>query len=55
MLLCYNEYKSILLNKKWLRHSMNRIQNKDHRNRICEISNISLSWFDDKKTMDVMD
>ena len=26
-----NEYKDVLLNKKCLRHSMNRIQSKDHR------------------------
>ena len=25
-----NEYKDVLLNKKSLRHSMNRIQSKDH-------------------------
>ena len=27
----HNEYKGVLLNKKCLRHSINRIQNKDHR------------------------
>ena len=27
----HNKYKDILLNKKCLRHSMNRIQSKDHR------------------------
>ena len=26
-----HEYKDVLLNKKYLRHSMNRIQSKDHR------------------------
>ena len=26
----HNEYKDVLLNKKSLRHSMNRIQSKDH-------------------------
>ena len=26
-----NEYTDVLLNKKYLRHSMNRIQSKDHR------------------------
>ena len=25
------EYKIVLLNKKYLRHSMNRIQSKDHK------------------------
>ena len=32
--ICHNEYKDVLLNKKCLRNSKNRIQNKDHRNRI---------------------
>ena len=27
----HNEYKDVLLNKKCLRHSMNRIQCKDHK------------------------
>ena len=27
----HNEYTDVLLNKKYLRHSMNRIQSKDHR------------------------
>ena len=27
----HNEYKDVLLNDKCLRHSMKRIQNKDHR------------------------
>ena len=27
----HNEYKDVLLNKKCLRHSMNRIQSKDHK------------------------
>ena len=27
----HNEYKDFLLNKKCLRHSMNRIQSKDHK------------------------
>ena len=39
----HNEYKDTLLSKKCLRHSMNRIQSKDHR-----ISKISLFFFDDK-------
>ena len=44
----YDEYKDVLLNKKCLRHSMNRIQSKDLRKGTYEISKISLSWFDDK-------
>ena len=44
----YNEYKNILLNKKCLRHSMNRIQIKDRRIRTYEINKISLSCFNDK-------
>ena len=27
----HNEYKDVLLNKKFLRHSVNRIQSKDHK------------------------
>ena len=27
----HNEYKDVLLNNKCIRHSMNRIQSKDHR------------------------
>ena len=44
----HNEYQDVLLNKKCLRHSMNRIQSKDHRIGTYEISKISLSCFDDK-------
>ena len=46
----HNEYKDVLLNKKCLRNSKDRIQNKDHRNRIgtYDINKNSLSWFDDK-------
>ena len=42
-----NEYKDVLLSKS-LKHSMNRIQIKDHRIRTYEINKISLSCFDDK-------
>ena len=44
----HNEYKDILLNNKCIRHSMNRIQGKDHRIGTYKISNISLSCFNDK-------
>ena len=44
----HNEYKDVLLNEKCIRHSMNRIQSKDHRIGTYEINN-SLSSFDDKK------
>ena len=44
----HNEYKDVLLNKKCLRHSMNRIQSKDHRIGTYEINKISLPCFDDK-------
>ena len=40
--------RHILLNKKCLRHSMNRIQSKDHRIGTYEISKISLPCFDDR-------
>ena len=44
----HNEYKDVLLNKKCLRHSMNRIQIKWYRTRTYEINKISLSCFDYK-------
>ena len=44
----HNEYEDVLLNNKCIRHSMNRIQSKDHRIETYEISKISLSSFDDK-------
>ena len=39
----HNEYKDFLLNKKCLRHSINRIQRKDHRIRTYEINNNHLN------------
>ena len=44
----HSEYKDVLLNNKSLRHSMNRIQSKDHRIGFYEINKISLSCFYDK-------
>ena len=44
----HNEYKDVLLNKKYLRHSINRIQSKDHKIGTYQINKISLSCFDDK-------
>ena len=44
----HNEYKVVLLNNKCIRHSMNRIQNKDHRIGTYEINRISVPCFDDK-------
>ena len=41
----HTEYKDALLNNKGLRHLMHRIQSKDHRIGIYEISKISLSCF----------
>ena len=43
-----NEYKDVLLNKKCLRHSMNRIQGTYHKIGTYEINKISLSCLDDK-------
>ena len=54
----HNEYKHVLFNNKCTKHSMNRIQSKDHRKVTYEINKISLSCFDEKyisKTMDTMD
>ena len=44
----HNEYKDVLLNKKCLRHSVNRTQSKDHKIGTYEIKKIDLSCFDDK-------
>ena len=44
----HNEYKDVLMNKKYLRLSTNRIQSKDQRIGNDEIRKISLSCFDDK-------
>ena len=44
----YNQYKNVLLNKKCIIHSMNRIQSKDHKIGIHQIMKISLSCFDNK-------
>ena len=46
--ICHSEYKDVLLNNKCLRHSIKRIQSKDHRIGTSEIKNISLYCFDDK-------
>ena len=43
-----NECKDVLLNKKCLRHSMNRIQGTYHKIGTYEINKISLSCLDDK-------
>ena len=44
----HNEYKGVLLNKKCLRHLINRIEGKDHRIRTYEIKKVSLFCYDDK-------
>ena len=44
----HSEYRDVLLNKKCLRHSMNRIRSKNHRIGIYEINKVSLSCFNDK-------
>ena len=44
----HNEFQDVLLNKKYLRHSINRIQSKDHKIWTYKVSRISLFCFDDK-------
>ena len=44
----HNEYKDVLVNNKFLRHSMNRIQSKDHKIETYEINKIALFCFDNK-------
>ena len=43
-----NEYKDVLLNNKCKRHSMNRIQSKDHSIGTNDIIKVSWLCFDDK-------
>ena len=45
----FNEFEVTLFNKKIIRHKMRRIQGKKHKVRTCEVNNISLSFFDDKR------
>ena len=40
--------KDVLLNNKYMRHSMNIIQSKDHRIGTYDVNKILLSCFDDK-------
>ena len=54
----HNEYEDVLLNKKYLRHSMNRIQSKDHRIRTYDMTRflcLALMIKYTSKTMDVVD
>ena len=44
----HNEYKDVLLNNKCIRHSVNKIKDKEHIIRTYEINKISLSCFDNK-------
>ena len=44
----HNEYKDVLLNKKCIKPSVNRIHSEDHRIGTYEINKISLFCFDDK-------
>ena len=44
----HNEYKDVFFNKKYLRHTMNRIPSKDHRIGAYEINKISLPWLYNK-------
>ena len=44
----YSEYKDVLLNKKCLIHSMNRIQSKNHGIGTYDINKIYLPCFNDK-------
>ena len=44
----HSEYKDVWQNRKYLRHSMNRIQSEDRRKETYEINKSSLPCFDDK-------
>ena len=45
-----DENKDVLLNKKCLRHSMNRTQSKDHWIENYDINKVSLSCFNNKRS-----
>ena len=45
----FNEFKDTLFNKKVIRHKMKRIPSKKHKIGTCEVKEISLSCFDDKR------
>ena len=44
----HNSYKDVLLNKKYLKHLMNRIQGNDHKIGTYEINKTFLSCLDNK-------
>ena len=44
----HSEYKNVLLNKKCFRHSVTKIQSKDHRIETYKVIKISLSGFSDQ-------
>ena len=44
----HNEYRDVLLNKRYMRHSINRLQSKNHTIGTYEVNKISLSYFDEK-------
>ena len=44
----HSEHKDVLLNKKCLRHSKNRIQRKNKKTGTCKINKISSSCFYEK-------
>ena len=46
-----DELRDTLFNKKVVRHKMKRIQNKKHKLGTYEINKISLSCFDDKRSV----
>ena len=45
----FNKFKYVLFNKKILRHTMRRIQSKNHKLGTYEVDKISLSCFDNKR------
>ena len=47
----FNEFKDTLFNKKVVRHKMKRMQSKKHKIGTYEVNKISLSCFDDRRTV----
>ena len=47
----FKKFKNTLFSKEIMRHKMRRIQAKKHRLGTCKINKISLSCFDDKRSV----
>ena len=48
----FDEFKDVLFNRKIVRHKMRGIRAKNHKTGTYEIDKRSLSYFDDKRSVD---